>query len=168
MIDQAKYSNLILLLCRELGGSVEGKKKLAKLLYYVDFDRYEYKESMRTVTGDVYEAWRMGPVPRKYMQVINTLESDGRIARRSRHLRADYKPQEVFLLLAEPDISVFDADDLFVINRVVRKYGNLDGMELEALTHAEAPWVGTDRNAVIGFELAFYRGTDFDDALAIS
>jgi len=167
MIDQAKYSNLILLLCRELGGAVAGKKKLAKLLYYVDFDRYEYKESMRTVTGDTYKAWKMGPVPANFMNVVDQLESDGLIAKGYRQFGHGYKPQEIFTARVEPDISVFDADDRTVIDRVVRKYGNLDGTQLEILTHNEAPWVGTDPNAVIGFELAFYRATDFTDVLAI-
>jgi len=166
MLDQAKYPNLILLLCRELGGSVAGKKKLAKLLYYVDFDRYEYKESMRTVTGDNYEAWPMGPVPQRYMEVVNQLEAAGLLVKSSRRLRSGYNSQEIYTSQADPDISVFDADDLAVINRVVRKYGNLDGTQLETLTHREAPWVGTVPSGQISFGLAFYRGTIFDDALA--
>jgi len=166
MIDKAKYSNLILLLCRELGGSVAGKKKLAKLLYYVDFDRYEYKESMRTVTGDVYEAWPMGPVPQRYMEVVDQLEADGLLKRSSRRLRPGYKSQEIYTAESDADVSVFDADDRAVIDRVVRKYGNLDGTQLEALTHREAPWVGTEPRGQISFGLAFYRGTIFDDALA--
>ncbi|MDR2703900.1 MAG: SocA family protein [Cellulomonadaceae bacterium] len=168
MIDYDKYANLILLLCRELGGFVAGKKKLAKLLYYIDFDRYEYHESMRTVTGDIYRARPMGPVPNRYLEVVSTLERDGKLNRRTRSLGGGYHPQEIYVAQTSPDISVFDEDDMAVISRVVHKYGNLDGKQLETLTHAEAPWAGTAPDDVIGFELAFYRGTVFDDALAVT
>jgi len=124
-----KYENTILYLCDAVGGSLRGKKKLAKLLYYVDFDRYEYNESEKSVTGDVYKAWKMGPVPQHFSKVI-------------------------------------DDDDLRIMQHVINKYGKLTGKQLEDLTHAEAPYIGTQLNDEIVYELAFYRGTDFSDVVA--
>ncbi|MBQ9019730.1 hypothetical protein IJ096_00145 [Candidatus Saccharibacteria bacterium] len=60
---------------------------LAKLLYYVDFDHYEYKKSMKSITGE----------------------------------------------------------------------------QLEILTHQEAPFIATEPNQDIDYELAFYRGTNFNE-----
>jgi uncharacterized phage-associated protein len=76
-IDTKKYENTILYLCDALGGSLQGKKKLAKLLYYVDFDRYEYKEASKSVTGDAYKAWKMGPVPEHYIEVLDKMSKAG-------------------------------------------------------------------------------------------
>ena len=37
-LNKDKYQQVIIYLCNKLGGGVRGKKKLAKLLYFVDFD----------------------------------------------------------------------------------------------------------------------------------
>lgn len=59
--------------------SISWQKKLVKLLYYVDFDRFEYKESMQSVTGDIYRNWPMGPVPDEYGSVILQLIESGKL-----------------------------------------------------------------------------------------
>jgi len=41
--------------------------------------------------------------------------------------------------------------------------GHLNGTQLEELSHAEAPYIGTELRSEIPYELAFYRGTDFSD-----
>ena len=56
-----KYKQVILYLCAKLGKEVRGKKKLAKLLYFVDFDFFEKNE--KYFTGDKYKALPMGPFP---------------------------------------------------------------------------------------------------------
>jgi uncharacterized phage-associated protein len=149
---QAKYENTILYLCDELGGSVNGKKKLAKLLYYVDFDRYEYKESMRSISGDSYKHWKMGPVPDSYTQIIDTLEKQGKLTHKSVDSGPGYSPTEVFISKQKPDMSVFDKDDIKILNRVVKKYGGLTGKELEILTHQEAPYVATEPDEEIPYD----------------
>lgn len=161
-----KYENTILYLCSALGGSVQGKKKLAKLLYYVDFDRYEFHESAKTVTGDTYQAWKMGPVPRHYTKVIEALAKKGLVKTESVENPNDYLPTEVYSAKTKPDMSVFDEDDKFILQRVVTLYGKLTGKQLEDLTHGEAPFIATEQSKDIAFDLAFYRGTDFSDAMA--
>ncbi len=161
-----KYENAVLYLCDKLGGTIQGKKKLAKLLYYVDFDRFEYKESMSTVTGDTYKSWKMGPVPEKYMEVVATLEKKNMLKRSTSGGSDGYRPAEVFTAVTKPDVSVFDNDDIAILDRVVKNYGNLDGKKLEILTHQEAPYIATEPDHEIAYELAFYRETDFSDVLA--
>lgn len=161
-----KYENTVLYLCSALGGSLHGKKKLAKLLYYIDFDRYEYQESTKTITGDTYQAWKMGPVPKHYTRVIAALEKKRLIKTQSVEGPGGYLPIEVYTSSAEPDMSVFDEDDKFILNRVVKQYGGLTGKQLEDLSHAEAPFIATEQSQEIAFDLAFYRGTDFGDAMA--
>ena len=165
--SQSKYDNTILYLCKSLGGSVVGKKKIAKLLYYIDFDRYEFEESMQSVTGDTYKHWKMGPVPDNYTVRIDSLEVQGKLGHKSVDSGPEYQyPTEVFTCLSEPDLSVLDDVDLSIINHVVKKYGALSGKELEILTHKEAPYIATEPNEAIPYDLAFYRGTDFSDVMA--
>lgn len=164
----SKYENTILYLCSALGGTLFGKKKLAKLLYYTDFDRYEYKESEKSVTGDTYEAWKMGPVPKSYSHIIDSLVKKSEMGINETEQANGYLPTIVYTALKNPNLSVFDEDDLAILNHVVKKYGQLTGAQLENLTHSEAPYVGTERNGEIVYELAFYRGTDFSDVVAVS
>ena len=162
----AKYKNVILYLAKALGGSIKGKKKLAKLLYYVDFDRFEYKESMKSVTGDTYKAWKMGPVPIAYAGVIDELIKDNKLDHTREDRSTGYNPTDVYLAKAEPDMSLFDEDDINILDHVAKKYGGLNGTQLQHLTHDEAPYIGTEPDSKIDYELAFYRETDFSDVLA--
>jgi uncharacterized phage-associated protein len=164
-VADKKYENTILYLCKALGGTLHGKKKLAKLLYYVDFDRYEYNESTRTITGDTYQAWKMGPVPKHYTEVIAKLAKEGRLLTSQAEGPDAYLPTEVYSASVEPDMSVFDEADKLILQRVVKNYGGLTGKQLEELTHSEAPFIATEQSQDIAFDLAFYRGTDFSDAM---
>lgn len=165
-MSKSKYENTILYLCDALGGSLRGKKKLAKLLYYADFDRYEYKESERSITGDTYKAWKMGPVPQHFAEIIESMQREGLLTAEEREETPGYLPTSIYAAQKKPDLSVFDAEDIQILQHVVAKYGKLTGKQLEELTHAEAPYVGTEPNGEIVYELAFYRGTDFSDVVA--
>lgn len=162
-INEKKYENVILYLCNRLGGSIFGKKKLAKLLYYVDFDHFEYKESMKSITGDTYQAWKMGPVPENYTNVISKMQKENKLKTKRIKNSLGLNPTEVFIAEKQADESSFTEDERFILDRVISKYGGLSGKELEILTHQEAPYVATENSQIISYELAFYRGTDFNE-----
>jgi uncharacterized phage-associated protein len=151
---------------RVVGRFFAWQKKLAKLLYYVDFDRYEYKESEKSITGDIYKVWKMGPVPQSFSGVVDSMQHDGLLAVDEQEDSSDYLPTSVYSTKRKADLSVFDAEDLQILQHVVNKYGKLTSKQLEDLTHAEAPYIGTEPNDEIVYELAFYRGTDFSDVIA--
>ncbi|CAN5688781.1 hypothetical protein BH23PAT2_BH23PAT2_08600 [soil metagenome] len=163
-----KYENAILYLCKRQGGALYGKKKLAKLLYYLDFDRYEYKESTKSLTGDTYKHLPLGPVPDHYMQVVAKLEKTGAIQSDRIEGSNGYEATEVFKSVQEPDMSVFDKDELYIIDRVSTLYGGLNGTQLEKLSHAEAPYLATELYEPIDYQLAFYRGTEFTNAASLA
>lgn len=158
-----KYENAILYLCEKQGGVLRGKKKLAKLLYYLDFDRYEYKESTKTITGEVYKALPMGPFPENLVTLIRRLEKSGKLKSGTEESAPGYNATEVYRSMSKPDLSVFDKDDLVILERVAKIYGPLNGKQLENLSHAEAPYIGTELSKEIAYDLAFYRGTDFSE-----
>ena len=161
-IDVKKYESVVLYLAKQLGGELHGKKKLAKLLYFVDFDYFEKHET--SVTGDGYKALHMGPVPEQMTAIIKALEDEKRISVSAVAEREGYLPTEIYTLTTE-DIGqdLLSAEEKETVDHVVEKYGHLNGKELEILTHAEAPYLGTAPGGVIAYELAFYRGTDFSE-----
>ena len=160
-IDKKKYEQAILYLCGKLGGTVKGKKKLAKLLYFADFDFFE--KNNQSITGDTYKALPMGPFPTMLESVAKDMEKNGMLNVKMVEEFNGYNPTEIYSAKIEPDTSVFSADEKKMLDRVIARYGQLNGKQLEDLTHAEAPYIGTEPSQTIAYELSSYRGTDFGD-----
>lgn len=164
-LNVSKYENVILFLISKMrDGKIHGKKKLAKLLYYVDFDRFEFHESMETVTGDQYKHRPMGPVPDEFISVTESMEAQGKISISEVDEYGLSHPTTIYKALLSPDMAVFSHDDIAILNRVAEHYADKSGKDLELKSHGEAPWRGVEEQEHIPFELAFYRETDFSDA----
>lgn len=155
-----KYKQAILYLCSKLGKEVRGKKKLAKLLYFVDFDFFE--KNQKYFTGDTYKAFPMGPFPISLESITKKMVKEKMLSIESVAERDGYLPTEVYVCTQDPDISSFSQEEKEMLDRVILKYGHLNGKQLEQLTHAEAPYIGTEPKKDIPYELAFYRGTEFN------
>ncbi len=156
-----KYKQVILYLCAKLGKEVRGKKKLAKLLYFVDFDFFE--KNQKYFTGDKYKALPMGPFPVSLNEMTAEMVKEKILKVESVQEHNGYNATEIYTCLKDPITSVFSKEEIEMLDRVIKKYGNLNGKQLEDLTHAEAPYSGTKQNEEIFYELAFYRGTDFNN-----
>lgn len=157
--NKKKYESSILYLCKKLNGEIRGKKKLAKLLYYLDFDCFEKNNS--SITEDIYKALPMGPFPMHLTNITSEMV-------KKKYLKIDTIqefniPTHIYQCLQEPDINVFSSKEKKMLDRVLLKYGHLSGKELENLSHEEAPYIGTLPGKEITYELAYYRGTDFSD-----
>lgn len=160
-LNTKKYKETILYLCSHLNNEVRGKKKLAKLLYFADFDLFEKLE--KSLTGDIYKAFPMGPFPEAMERITVEMVNDGTLVIETKEEYQGYIQTEMYKGLKETDITVFDLEEKKILARVIIKYGHLNGKQLEDLTHAEAPYVGTEAFKEIPYELAYYRGTDFSD-----
>ena len=69
-----------------------GKTKLMKLLYFLDFSHF--KQTGKSVTGQDYFAWSMGPVPKDLFEELSgNMEPDMRAA--IKELPADKEFQQV-------------------------------------------------------------------------
>lgn len=158
-IDTQKYESVILYIAQKLGGEIRGKKKLAKLLYFVDFDSFE--KNNQPITGDSYKALPMGPFPEHMPDVIQELSDKNKINVELVDEHPGYNATEVYKLVTKDLKFDLSAEEIKILDRVIQNYGHLDGKKLQILTHAEAPYVGTKSGEVIAYELAYYRGTDF-------
>lgn len=160
-LNRKKYQEAILYLCRKLGGEVRGKKKLAKLLYFADFDFYE--KYNKSITGDVYKALPMGPFPVALEEMTKEMTGENLLEVDQIGGADGYNPTEVYRAVSESEESTLDDEERQMLDRVVLKYGHLNGTQLQELSHAEAPYIGTEPQSKIAYELTFYRGTDFSD-----
>ena len=157
--NKEKYKQAILYLCFKLNKEVRGKKKLAKLLYFVDFDFFE--KYQKPFTGDKYRALPMGPFPIHLNEITREMTKDKTLKIKSVKEHDGYNATEIYTCLKEPESFIFSKEEKEMLDRVIQKYGHLNGKQLEDLTHAEAPYIGTKPKEEIAYELAFYRGTDF-------
>lgn len=160
-LDKKKYENTVLYLCQKLNGEIRGKKKLAKLLYFADFDFYE--KYARSITGDTYRALPMGPFPSTLEDVILRMEKENILDVESVDNGGSYHPTEVYRAKLPQKMSALSEEEKQMLDRIVIKYGHLNGKQLEELSHAEAPYIGTELREEIPYELAYYRETDFSD-----
>lgn len=160
-INETKYQNAILYLISRISDhKLHGTERLARLLYYVDFDRYEYKESMEPVTGDIYMHNPNGPVPCMMGTVLEHMQESGQLSREgASELEQTRNPTDVYLIDREPNPRVFDKYDRYILNMVFEKYGTASEEDLNRQSCSEAPWLGTAANEEIPYELSFYRGT---------
>lgn len=160
-INREKYHEVILYLCKKLGGEIKGKKKLAKLLYFVDFDYYE--KNGQSITGDTYYALPMGPFPTTLEKITHSMKKDGELKIESvEEFGPQYSPTEIYRCATEcPSTTHLSNEEKQMLDRVAKKYGDLSGKQLEDLSHQEAPYVATELQKEIPYELTYYRGTEF-------
>lgn len=161
-LNRKKYKNAVLYLCRKLGGEVRGKKKLAKLLYFADFDLYEKRQ--KSITGDVYKAYPKGPLPVGLNEILGELIEKKAIKTETvQEWGEEYAPTEIYKNVSEPDMSIFNQEEIKILDRVVRHYGHLNGEQLAELSHVEAPYTAARPYEEVPYEFTYYRGTDFSD-----
>ncbi|MEK7187189.1 MAG: type II toxin-antitoxin system antitoxin SocA domain-containing protein [Patescibacteria group bacterium] len=153
-INEKKYKNAILFFAQKIQNGTLGKLKLMKLLYFLDFDFFEkYGDS---VTNDEYLRFEHGPIPRMAEKIIK--EMDGKeikIVRKK--IKEGMNDQQHIEALKDFDVNVFTKEELLMLEEIASKWERFSGSEMKAATHGEAPWIGTQPNGVIDYNLAYYR-----------
>ena len=162
----SKYDKLLLLILAKSKGEIKGKKKIWKMLYFLDFDMFEYDN--RSITNDIYEKYPMGPKPKNIEQKLLELEEGGFIKTEKEKLGENYNDTCVYKLkndFTKQEIgeleSMFDEKEKFIIKRDLKLYGTKNGSELERISHNEAPYNAVDLYQLMDYELSFYRDTEF-------
>ena len=130
-----------------------GTKVLCKLCYFSDFDHYE--KNFESITQHNYRRVEHGPIPSGYESSFKNLEESGLVERRTRtyHGRKQYCYQS----LVEPDISDFTPEEIVTIDEAIVRYGDMNGADIEEISHKDVPWIVTDDGAIIDYGTVMYR-----------
>lgn len=120
--NKEKIDNVVLFLARNI--RFLGKKKLAKLLYFIDFTMYELDRT--SVTGLRYKKMQYGPMPVQFYSVLDDIEDRQLIS-----VSEGGKPLHEITALQEPDIGVFTKDEEELIRSITEKYSNSFASEAE-------------------------------------
>ena len=149
-----KMQAAIWLFCTRIQNGTLGRTKLAKLLYFLDFDHFEqYGEP---VTGADYIHQKRGPYPKQMKQEICHLRGGDAIKEEHEqvgpYLRYTYYPGEATL-----DLGLFSQTELLTLIEVAQKWERQTATELVAASHGEVPWIATEYLEVIPYAYADYR-----------
>lgn len=130
-------------------------KKLAKLLYFVDFTNYE--ATSKSLTGLKYQKYTYGPMPFNFYDLLADMNRRRLIRLKTKKLI----PGEVTDVIAkkEPDLKVFTKEELFLLDSIAEKFKNSTAGELEKVAKEEPPYLMVDYKEEIPYHLAFYRNT---------
>ncbi len=149
--------------------------KLAKLLYFLDFDHF--KQAGYPSIGLKYYAFQWGPVPREFWQEVkdgNVPEDfEGKLAMVPRIDKLDPSSTKgfEFRALSEPDLSVFTPREKKILDRLADIYRDAKAWQISAVSHVpEQPWDITlkksGENSLIDYLLAIDEKSEIslDDA----
>ncbi|MFL6195219.1 MAG: Panacea domain-containing protein, partial [Thermoanaerobaculia bacterium] len=136
-----------------------GRTKLNKLLFYIDFRAYERLGA--PVSGQVYRKREFGPTPEAFMPAVRALERDGTCAwvEGCWHDR----PLKRLVALREPDLSLFQEEELELVRAVVNEFLDCDAREISARSHRFAGWQAAHPGEEIPYQMVFV-----DDARPLS
>ena len=153
--DKEKFINAVLYIAKN-GGFDVGKKKLAKLLYFVDFTMYELTKK-HSLTGLEYTKQDYGPMPEPkfFYKVLNDLKAQGIIDIEKKN---GYGLEKI-VNKSEPDVSVFKKEELEVLEQLVEKYKLENAGSLEKIAQSEPPYKMVEYGEEIPYYLAFYRNS---------
>ncbi|HMI98602.1 MAG TPA: Panacea domain-containing protein [Gaiellaceae bacterium] len=150
--NEEKFKELVLYLAEESEDDPWfGATKLNKLLFYADF--YAYGHFGKPITGAEYQVLQHGPAPKKLLPIrLQMIRDKDLQIRRERVLRFT---QQRPIALRKANVSVFSADELSLVNDLLRWLGDRTAGEISELSHAEVCWQLADLNEEIPYTAVF-------------
>lgn len=135
--NQDKFKELVLYIAeRSEDDPWFGATKLNKLLFYSDFLAYGHLG--KPITGAEYQKLPHGPAPKKLLPVRGEMIREGSLAiKRERVLKFTQKRPTA---LREADVSLFSAEELELVNHLIRLFGDRTAGEVSKISHYEMCW----------------------------
>ncbi len=160
VFNRKKFQAVLLyLLAHSPRQMIEGKKKLAKLLYFSDFNFFEAFE--QPLTGATYKALPMGPFPEELDAALAPITGEGKqigISKKPTGLQNDAIVYKLSVDTNSLSFGDLTKDECRVLDKVITELGGMSGKALEDLSHREAPYNAVVQGERIPYELAYYRG----------
>jgi len=149
-----KFREALLYILGKIGAKPNvGETVLYKLLYFIDFNYYEkYEEQL---LGATYIKNHHGPTPVEFQAIINEMIENQEIevvkSKYFQHLQKKYLPYR------ESDLSIFNANEIKVIDDVLQKLSDMNAATISEYSHQDIPWMVTPERQKIDYESVFYR-----------
>lgn len=130
------------------------KTKLNKLLYYSDFGHF--KQYGKSISGSQYRAISYGPVPTHFQSLFSHLVENDKIGIKLLDISPEAQAEQYLPIPGQTfNASIFSAEELDTLKKVLDKLGNLNGKEIVALSHDEKAWLDNqEKNQLISYDYA--------------
>jgi len=153
-----KFKEVLLYILNKIGSKPNiGETVLYKLLYFMDFNFYEkYEEQL---IGATYQKNHYGPTPVEFKSVIDDMKSNEDLE----EVQSQYfqYPQRKYLPRREPDLSLFNAHEIKMIDEVLEKLSDMNANQISDYSHEDVPWKTTEEGDIIDYESVFYRSMPY-------
>lgn len=153
-----KFKEIFLYILSKVGAKPNiGEGVLCKLLYFIDFDFYEKYE--KQLMGAVYIKNYHGPTPAGFLQIVETMEQQGEIAR---VVKKHYQyQQKKYIPLRAPNLAMITAEEKEHIDWVLARLSDKNAAEMEQYSHRDVPWISAEDQTAIDYETVFYRTPEY-------
>ena len=134
------------------------KTVLNKLLYFSDFNYYEFK--WESITWETYKKLPRWPVPENIENVLEDMEEKWQITRINSNFC--WYEQIRYIPNINYDLSEFNWLQIKIIDNVVDRLSNMTATQISDYSHEDIPYKAT-RNPwdEISYQLAMYREWDY-------
>ena len=152
-----KFKEVLLYILNKVGSKPNiGETVLYKLLYFIDFNFYEkYEEQL---IGATYIKNHYGPTPKEFPKIVKEMEGKDLVKIKDKYF--EY-PQTKYLPLRNPDLSILKANEIEMIDFVLRHLSDMNASQISEFSHNDVPWITTDNGRMIDYESVFYRTSSY-------
>ena len=155
--NDAKLRELILYVSRKLEGDETFRAvKLNKVLFYADF--MAYLRTGCSITGQEYQALPQGPAPRRLIPIRTELENSDRAI--IKIVKYYGKDQQKCITLDDPDLSIFTAEEISLVDKVIEGLWDANATMISNLSHHFIGWQLADEGETIPYSVALVGNRD--------
>jgi hypothetical protein len=156
-----KLENLILYIALKYEPAPHfGRTKLAKILFFSDFEAY--LKLGQPITGTTYLKREYGPCPAEFQQVETRLEATRRA--HERIVPAGPFRQQRLVALVAPELELFSAAEIAIVDTVIVEYWNETASDVSEYSHRFPGW----KLAALGEEIPYFSALIPEKPLPLS
>ena len=127
-----KFAELVLYISKACANDPDfGATKLNKILFFSDFR--SYRMAHKGISGATYQKLDHGPAPKCLLPVQNALIKGKSLA--IEEVARYGKTQKRPVALREPDVSGFSAEEIALVNEVIRDLSGKNASDVSELSH---------------------------------
>jgi len=151
--DQTRFEALVLWIAHETKDDKNfGRTKLAKVLFYSDFDAY--RETGSPLTGATYERWQYGPFPKELVEVERGLAASDMVT--LDYDVPDGDGKKIRPLVEQPDLSsLFETWQIENVRIYIRQFREQTTKRVSDESHDHLGWRMARELQTIPYEASF-------------
>ena len=160
--DERKLAQMILYISQKCASSPTwGSTMLNKILFFSDFLAYGNWDE--AISGVEYQNLPKGPAPRRLLPIRDKMVEEGELTIQEVRLKSG-NVQRRPISLKEPDLRIFDGNEIALLDSVIQTFRELNAEELSEFSHRMVGWKMTAEGETIPYATVFLSDGPLVDA----